>query len=227
MSEIHRDFVNNMAHEFNTPISSIGLAASYFRQQEAMKNIKKSDRYLSIIENENLKLKKQVDEILQLGRYEQYNYQLDIKKCSISDSIEEAFQELKLNYPTSEISYNLDKETDDTVLADSNHLRNIFHNLFENVIKYCPENHSVNIGITKLKNRISVDFKDFGPGIQLKYQKKIFKRFYRVPMSDIQQTKGFGIGLFYVKFILKKMNGKIALTKSDSNGTTFNIQLEK
>lgn len=227
MSEIHRDFVNNMAHEFNTPISSIGLAAGYFRQQEAMKDIKKSDRYLSIIENENLKLKKQVEEILQLGRYEQNTYQLDIQHCKVSDCIHEAAEELIINYPDSKLSYQLIGQSDETALADPNHLRNVFLNLFENVIKYCPDNQSVLIQISNLKNKVSVDFKDSGPGIPPKHQKKVFKRFYRVPVSDTHQVKGFGIGLFYVRFILRKMKGKIKLVKSDSSGTTFNIQLEK
>lgn len=227
MSEIHRDFVNNMAHEFNTPISSIGLAAGYFRQKKEMKNIDKSDRYLSIIENENLKLKKQVDEILQLGRYEQHTYQLDIQECHVSDIIKDSFEELRLNYPDSEIDYQLTKDGNDIALADPNHLRNIFLNLFENVIKYCPQNQTIKIHISSKKSSLSIHFTDNGPGIPARYQKKIFNRFFRVPVSDTQQIKGFGIGLFYVKFILKKMAGKISLITSDYNGTTFNIQLRK
>ncbi|MGB3466661.1 MAG: HAMP domain-containing sensor histidine kinase [Cyclobacteriaceae bacterium] len=227
MSEIHRDFVNNMAHEFNTPISSIGLAAGYFRQQKEMAQISKSDRYLSIIENENQKLKKQVDEILQLGRYEQQHYELEVVKCPVEAIIDEAYHEVKTSYPDTTLTYHIETNSETMVSADPGHLRSVFYNLFENTIKYCPSDQIVTISVEEKSRTVTISFSDNGKGIAPKYQKRIFNRFFRVPAGDTQQVKGFGIGLFYIRFILRKMGGKISLVKSDATGTSFTIQLRK
>jgi len=226
MSEIQRDFVNNMAHEFNTPISSIGLAVNYFRQQKDMQKINKSKAYLSIIETENLKLKKQVDDILQLGRYEQQSYELDLQDVKLTEIIESAIEETKLNYPDATLSFHVSGKEGQSVLADPHHLRNVFHNLFENVVKYCPDNLKTDITINSDAHHTLISITDYGKGIPAKYHKRIFNRFFRVPAGDIQQVKGFGIGLFYVRFILRKMGGRIELSKSNERGTTFTIRLK-
>lgn len=225
-SEIQRDFVNNMAHEFNTPLSSIGLAVNYFRQQDEMQGIKKSDAYLSIIENENQKLQRQVDEILQLGRYEQQQLTLHLERCNVSEVIDAARQDLLLNFPHHHVKYELSGDTSTHVLADAYHLRNVFYNLLENIVKYCPENLKTKIEIKESGAHALISIADSGSGIPAKYRKRVFNRFFRVPGGDIQQVKGFGIGLFYVKFILKKMQASIRLLKSDETGSTFQLKFK-
>jgi len=228
MSEIQRDFVNNMAHEFNTPISSIGLAADYFRKQSYFQDTNKEDAYLSIIENENLKLKKHVEEILQIGKYEQQEYQIKMVPIPLMKVINEAYEDIERNYPNNNLIYQVSGPKDVKVLGDQFHLKNVFYNLFENVVKYCQNSGQVNMQLfTDSKHAVSLNFKDQGKGISKKYKNRIFNRFFRVPTGDLQQVKGFGMGLFYVRFILKKMNGAIRLVSSGAEGTVFNLKFKK
>ncbi len=228
MSEIQRDFVNNVAHEFNTPISSIGLAADYFRKQQNIGEISKSDTYLSIIENESNKLKKHVDGILQIGKYEQQDYQLDILPENIRELIEEAYLEVCSNYPNKQLTNTFEGEVGLIAAVDKFHFKSVFYNLFENVVKYCPEPLRADVKIYEAdKSSIAIDFADNGKGIPSKYKKRIFNRFFRIPGGDLKNIKGFGMGLFYVKFILKKMGGEIKLISSGTRGTVFNIKLKK
>ena len=226
MSEIQRDFVNNMAHEFNTPLSSIGLAVNYFRQQGEMQQIKKSDTYLGIIENENQKLQKQVSEILQLGRYEQQQIKLDLQPCEVGQALEEARENLQLNFPGHAIDLTLTGPLSTMVWADPYHLRNVFYNLLENIVKYCPENTRATLNVQPGRGHVLVTLADSGNGIPAKYRKRIFNRFFRVPSGDLQRVKGFGIGLFYVRFILKKMQAHIRLLKSGEDGSTFQLKFK-
>lgn len=225
LSEIQRDFVNNMAHEFKTPISTISLASDYLSKPEASKSPEKLSNYASIIQKENNRLMNQVERVLQIAKPEKATI-LQLQEVDLFGVITEAREHLKLMHQETPIEFEINNSFGTLMVkADKMHLHNAIYNLIDNGVKYCNRNPKITLDILEKSKQITLEISDNGIGIPGKYQKLIFQRFFRVPKGDQHDVKGFGIGLFYVKMILKKMNGSIRLVHSDDSGSKFQLKI--
>ncbi len=225
LSEIRDDFINNMTHEFKTPISTISVSSEVLQQDGISQNPERLKKYASIIEFEAKRLKTQVENVLNTSIIDS---KLNLSKERLS--VNELLQQVCDNFQHVASKSNGTIKTDliakeDTVYADPIHLSNVFFNLFDNALKYNDKKPIIEIKTTNTKGRIRISVSDNGKGMTKKEIKFIFDKFYRVPSGDRHDVKGFGIGLYYVKSIIKAHKGKIEVYSDPGNGTTFTISI--
>jgi two-component system phosphate regulon sensor histidine kinase PhoR len=227
LSEIRTDFVNNMTHELKTPISTIGLSAEAIISPSVSGSPERVKQYVNIIRNENSRLRSQVDRVLQIAS-------LSPRKAALSQETIDLHEVLRTASATFEVqaaeqdgtlSTSLDA-LQSLVKGDRVHLTNVVYNLLDNAIKYSPENPKIHIRTFNRDNRFFLEISDNGIGINKANQKLIFEKFYRVPTGNLHAVRGYGLGLFYVKAIIKSHGGKITLTSEPGKGSTFQIQLK-
>ena len=215
-----------MAHEFKTPIATISLASDYI--QKNGDNAEKNSNYAAIIMRENMRLKNHVERVLEIAKPEKYKSELSIEETDVVPVIQEAMEHTKLANPNKEVHCDLvNHSSDSKVYVDPMHLYNVFQNLLDNSVKYSERSPIIQVSLEDQHNMLQITLEDNGIGIPRKYQSRIFDRFFRVPKGETHDVKGFGIGLSYVKMILKKMSGSIKLVNSTHEGTTFLIKLPK
>ncbi|WP_347838589.1 HAMP domain-containing sensor histidine kinase [uncultured Draconibacterium sp.] len=221
-----KELLNNVSHEFKTPLSSIALASNMIRKRRYGTNEQKLENYAELIFKENRKLQNLVESLLRLEAVERNAFDYSKEDVAISDVIQEAIStcEMLLDEKQGSILYqpNPDKMY---VCVDRLHFINVFVNLLSNAIKYSKNEPQIKIETIKQNDKLRIEVTDNGIGIPLKFQKYIFNKYYRVPTGDVHNTKGFGIGLAYVKQIVEAHNGTISVESETENGTTFIIQL--
>ncbi|MBK7650588.1 MAG: HAMP domain-containing histidine kinase [Flammeovirgaceae bacterium] len=179
--------------------------------------------YATIIDNENQRLKQQVERVLQMARLDSEEIGLKKEVCDLHELILEVCQNnLVISKATIELAL---EASPSTLLVDKLHLTNVFFNLLDNAIKYNRQQPVIQISTTLMNGNIVIKIKDNGIGIKLDDQKKIFHRFYRVPTGNLHDVKGFGLGLSYVKLIVEAHKGKITLTSNPDQGSCFSIAL--
>lgn len=225
LSELQKDFINNMTHEFKTPISSINISADVISNPEIVNDPDRLRNYGGIIKQENQRLNNQVEKVLQIVRIEKSGFELKKEHVPLNEIIKTVTHNSTTNNGNNvKIETNLDEQIG-TIPADRLHLTNIFHNLLDNAIKYSEGNLEINI-TTKLQGKtIQITFSDNGPGISKEFQKKVFQKFFRVPTGNIHNVKGFGLGLYYVKNICTAHRWKILLESEINKGSTFVIEI--
>ncbi|MFL0206098.1 HAMP domain-containing sensor histidine kinase [Aquirufa sp. 2-AUSEE-184A6] len=226
LATVKNDFINNMTHEFKTPITSISLATQLL--QEELKPGKNESilRYLGIIKDENTRLGQQVERVLQTAQMEKEEITLKRKKVDISALVH---QVAEINGPLIEsgngsLSVNVDK-LPSTVELDEVHISNVLNNLIDNAVKYSPSNPQVEILARSQDQGISIQVKDHGMGMPKEALSNIFDAFYRVPTGNVHNVKGFGLGLSYVKKIVEAHGGKVHVKSKLGEGSTFEIYL--
>lgn len=225
LSEIQRDFINNMTHEFKTPISTIAISAEVLKDPSIVNTPERLLNYTTIIQNENNRLKQQVERVLQMARLDKEQIKLKKEVLDVHDIIHEAVKNISINKNiNSEIELNLDS-SDANVHADKLHLTNVFFNLLDNAIKYCKETPRIVISTTKLNDLLHITVRDNGIGISPEHHRKVFQKFFRVPTGNIHDVKGFGIGLNYVKLVMESHKGRINLASELGKGSTFTLIL--
>ncbi len=223
LSEIQKDFINNMTHEFKTPLSTIAISTSVLKDPTIIHTPERLLNYATIIENENQRLQQQVERVLQMARLETEDLGLKREKHNVHHLIKEAASN---NLLTSKASITLLLEAEQTeVNVDKLHIINVIFNLLDNAIKYNMNVPAITIRTFNAEENICLEIKDNGMGISAEEQKKIFHRFYRVPTGNLHDIKGFGLGLSYVKLILEAHKGKISLTSELQKGSCFLIEL--
>jgi len=223
LSEIQKDFINNMTHEFKTPLSTIAISTAVLKNPSIIHTPERLLNYATIIENENQRLKQQVERVLQMARLEKEDIGLKKEECDLHDLIQEA---VKNNALASNASIEMNLDASQTKInADKLHLVNVIFNLLDNAIKYNHNKPILRINTTNTPGNILLQIQDNGIGIRPEDQKKIFHRFYRVPTGNLHDVKGFGLGLSYVKLITEAHKGKISLTSELGNGSCFTIVL--
>lgn len=224
LSEMHRDFVNNMTHEFNTPLTTIDTALQLIHNSQV-----KPDKYLKIIKAESDKLKNQIARTLQISQMESGETGADFTKVHFCEFLEELTTRYKDRNPSAEITLLLGTDCkDDLVNIDEFHLENVMINLFDNALKYNQaKKKKITISLVYSIKHIKVCIEDNGIGIAEEEIKHIFKKFYRVNTGDIHDQKGFGLGLFYVAQVLKAIHGTISVESKSGIGSTFCITLPK
>lgn len=223
LSEIQKDFINNMTHEFKTPISTIAISTAVLKDPSIVQAPERLLNYATIIENENFRLKQQVERVLQMARLEKEDIGLKKEIQDVHELIQEAASNnsLRLN---ADIQLKLEA-TKTKVMADKLHLVNVLFNLLDNAIKYNERSPQILIKTTNINGSIQIDVVDNGIGIRPEEYKKVFYRFYRVPTGNLHNVKGFGLGLSYVKLIVEAHQGKISVSSQPGNGSCFSIVL--
>ena len=226
LSEIKNDFINNISHEFKTPIATINLALDAI--SSSTKNLNdKSISYLGMIREENSRMLSQVENILRISQLEKSSNPFDMEQIDIHEVIEDAIEHVKLIVESKKGSIDLSlKALDSNISGNSNHLENIIINILDNAVKYSRENPKIVVSSTNINKDIRLCFEDNGIGMDKNTQKLIFEKFYREQNGDIHNIKGHGLGLSYVKKIIDFHNGKILLESKKGTGTKFYITLK-
>ncbi|MFK8005709.1 MAG: sensor histidine kinase [Saprospiraceae bacterium] len=228
LSQMQKDFINNMTHEFKTPISTIKISSNVFLKNEVIKNDERLFRYANIINVQNDRLNNQVEKVLQIARLEGDSFELKKEKINVNTLLESIVksEEIKITQLGGNISMNfLSKNS--IVEADKLHLTNIIHNLLDNGIKYCKTVPKISIETRDIENKIELRIADQGIGIKKEFMPQIFQKFYRVPTGNVHNIKGFGLGLFYVKNICQAHGWKIEAKSEEREGTEFIITMRK
>jgi len=226
LSEIKNDFINNMTHEFKTPISTISLACQALSDKDIVKNSAVYDSYISIIDEENSRLQGMAERILQSARLQKGEIVLKLEKINLHDVLRDAIQKVSMQIEKKggKITMELNAENPD-IVADRVHITNIIFNLLDNANKYTPWAPIIFIRTQNINKGILFSIKDNGIGISGSNQKKVFDKLFRVPTGNVHDVKGFGLGLSYVKTIVEKHNGKITLDSELNKGSTFSVYL--
>ncbi len=224
LSEIQKDFINNLTHEFKTPISTIAISTQVLKDPDIIQFPERLLNYASIIENENQRLKQQVERVLQMARIEKEELGLRRESADFHELIHEAVKNKSFQATNSKIQLNLEA-SNAVVSVDKLHIVNVLFNLIDNAIKYNSKNPEIQISTHTKNGMLLIEIQDNGIGIHRDHQKKIFNRFYRVPTGNLHDVKGFGLGLSYVKRIVEAHQGKISVTSDPDHGSRFTILL--
>ena len=220
------DFVNNMTHEFKTPISTVALACEAIVRPDIITNKEKVTKFSKMILDENARLRRQTEKILQMATLEEGDFELKLTKVDIHKIVGDAINNIALQIENrgGSIKYSLD--ADNFVLeADKDHISNIIFNLLDNAIKYSPDNPNITVTTKNVENNICITVDDKGRGISPEDLKMVFKKYYRVSTGNIHDVKGFGLGLSYVKLMAEAHGGKISLRSRYGEGTCAEILL--
>jgi len=226
ISEIKTDFINNMTHEFKTPIATINLALDAIKNPKIITDEEKVKRYVKMIRDENKRMHAQVENVLRISKLEKN--QLDVSKeaVDIHDIIDEAITHVELlisdkgGYVKSDLKAQLTE-----VLGSQFHLTSIIVNMFDNAIKYSENAPKIDISTENTAKNIIIKIKDKGIGMNKNVQKHIFKKFYREETGNIHNVKGHGLGLSYVKKIVEIHQGEIFVESEKGVGSTFTVKL--
>jgi two-component system phosphate regulon sensor histidine kinase PhoR len=226
LSELQRDFINNMTHEFKTPISTINISTDVFLQNEKIKSDTRLNRYSGIIKEQTMRLNTQVEKVLQLAKIERDKIELNFEVIDLAELLQSISPSMELKIGEKNGSLHLNLETAYApVRADRLHLTNILHNLVDNGVKYSKNAPQITIHLKTEGKYLKLSVQDNGIGIAKEHQKQVFNKFYRVPTGNVHNVKGFGLGLFYVKTICKEHNWKLTLSSELDKGTTIEIQM--
>jgi two-component system phosphate regulon sensor histidine kinase PhoR len=226
VSEMKTDFINNMTHEFKTPIATISLASDSIVSPMILNNPDKVMRFTNIIKQENKRMLNQVEKVLQMAMLDKKDFQLKLSSIDVHDLISTAAEHMSLKVLKRNGILRTDLKAKSTTLnADATHLSNIIHNLLDNAEKYSSENVDIIIGTENTKSGIMINISDNGIGMTKDQLKNIFEKFYRAHTGNIHDVKGFGLGLSYVKAIVDAHGGTINVKSEIGKGSTFSIYL--
>jgi two-component system phosphate regulon sensor histidine kinase PhoR len=220
LSEIQKDFINNMTHEFKTPISTIAISAEVIARPDSWQNPQRLSNYAAIIREENSRLNKQVEKVLQIAKIEQDEFRLQLETLDLHELIRQVIRNYDLPGKNHEghIETHLEA-TQPWICADQLHLTNILFNLLDNAVKYAEKAPVIRFSTCNQGNRLLLSIADNGIGISRVHQKRVFDKFFRVPSGDVHNVKGFGLGLYYVRNIVVAHQWKITL-ESEPNGSS-------
>jgi two-component system phosphate regulon sensor histidine kinase PhoR len=227
LGEIKNDFINNMTHEFKTPIATISLAVDAMRNEKVLKDREKMDYFSTIIKEENKRMNRQVETILKASQLEKQEVDLNLKPAHVHDVIKDVVENFALQLEEkngkAELLLNA---TNDLIDADEVHLSNLVNNLFDNALKYSKENTPPFVRLTTQSNgkKFLMKIEDNGIGMNRDTLKRIFERFYRAHTGNIHNVKGFGLGLSYVKTMVEAHHGEIKAESTLGKGSTFIVE---
>ncbi|MES2396859.1 MAG: HAMP domain-containing sensor histidine kinase [Bacteroidota bacterium] len=226
ISEYTTDFLNNMTHEFKTPLTNIALAGKMIIKDPCIKQEDKIKHYSGIILEENEKLRLQVEQVLSMTALERGEIPLRKTKFDFHELINDSLKYISIQIEDKQgnLKLNMDAKRF-VIMGDKTHLTNAMRNLIDNAIKYTKEKPELSIRTYNIDQNLIVMVSDKGIGIEKEYQKKVFDNFFRVPTGDVHDVKGFGLGLAYVKKIVEMHEGTIELKSERGMGTTFTITL--
>ncbi len=225
LSEIKNDFINNMTHEFKTPLATISLAVDALKNEKVVQDRQKSEYFTGIIKEENRRMNKQVETILQASLLDRQEQQLNLATIHAHNIIQEAMENFQLQLDgkggRAELQLNA---KNDLINADEVHFTNLVSNLIDNAVKYSKENLLIKITTHSTSKSLVIRIEDNGIGMTKETQRRIFEKFYRAHTGNLHNVKGFGLGLSYVKTIVEAHHGKIKVDSLVGKGTTFTLE---
>lgn len=226
ISLIKTDFINNMTHEFKTPIATINLALDAIKNPKIIDDKEKVLRYLQMIKDENKRMHAQVENVLRISKLEKKELDINKESANIHDIIEDAIEHVNLivDDRNGTITTHFDANRTSVLLNDV-HFTNVIVNILDNAIKYSPEKPVIDIYTENVKDFVIVKIKDQGSGMSKVAQKRIFEKFYREHTGDLHNVKGHGLGLAYVKRIIEDHNSQIFVESEKGKGSTFIIKV--
>lgn len=222
-SALQRDFINNMTHEFKTPLSSILIASTYLSKQDKIRNDGKLDKYAGIIIQQSEKLNKHIEKILDVARSDEAPLTLQKKEIELKPLLDDVSDNLQLRHQSLKVS--VTGHTDSKILADEFHFTNVVYNLMDNAIRYSQGDPEIHINIHKTLRGLQIDFSDQGIGVPENRLSNIFDKFYRVPGPKRNEVTGFGLGLYYVKKIGLLHGWKLWAHNNAAKGLTISISI--
>ena len=225
ISEMKNDFINNMTHELKTPISTISVASEMLMKPAVSENCEKTRKYANIIYDENLRLRNQVEQVLQISILDRNELKLNAVDLDVHRLIENSVDIFNMIVKEKGGFITTDLEATQFIIkADELHFINVLTNMLDNAIKYSREAPKISVTTVNKNQGIAIQIEDNGLGISSINQKYIFKKFYRVHTGDIHDVKGFGLGLYYVKSVMDAHNGTVNLIKSELHkGSVFEL----
>lgn len=226
LSEVQKNFINNLTHELKTPISAIGLSAKVLSEEKILESPKRLFKYAHIIQEQNTRLSKNVEKVLNLASIEKSTLKLNKEVLELNSFLKETIDLFKLS-DSGQKAHILFSETADAanIEADRFHLANLISNILENAVKYCEHEPQIRMELKTANRGWDLSFVDNGIGISKEHKKKIFKKFYRVPTGNVHNVKGFGLGLDYVFKIVKAHNWSINVMDNPSGGSIFTLRI--
>jgi len=224
LSKIKTDFINNITHEFKTPIATINLIADTIKSPAVINNPDAIKKYIQNLKNENKRMLDQVEKILTLGKIEQNKWTWKNEPVSINETIEDVIDQMNMILTKKGgVIHFSPQAVDDVIMGDPVMIHNVFVNLVDNAIKYSQDKPVIEIRTYNKKNYVVAEVKDHGVGMSKTVQKHIFDKFYRKPSGDVHNIKGHGIGLTFVKQVLDRLGADIFVESEPGKGTTFFI----
>jgi len=228
LSDTKNDFINNMTHEFKTPLATVSLAVEALQDPELSSQDKFRARYLGIIKDENKRLVSQVENVLQAAALDRKDFNLKIELLNLADILESTVGHFGLQVEKKGGQIIFFNELNQPMIeGDLFHLTHIFNNLLDNANKYSPETPTISIEARDDSDQVFITIKDEGIGLNKDALRKIFDKFYRVPTGNVHDVKGFGLGLSYVKAMLEAHKGGIRVSSELGKGSSFTINLPK
>lgn len=226
LTDLQKDFINNMTHEFKTPISSIKIASDYIIG-EIREGNERLQKYASIIKEQNERLNNQVEKVLNIARLEKDQFKLNLEVIELVDFIDRLVrtEKIKFDEKSGELKFDSCMQSIH-IKADKLHLSNVLSNIIDNAFKYCKKTPYVTVSLEKNDNsKLILAVRDKGIGIKKENLRKIFDKFYRVSTGNVHDVKGFGLGLYYVKNISDAHGWEIDIDSTANEGTEVQIQI--
>jgi two-component system phosphate regulon sensor histidine kinase PhoR len=226
LSEIKNDFINNMTHEFKTPLATISLAVDALRNDKVARDREKMNYFSGIIKEENKRMNKHVETILQAAVMDRQEIQLNKQPLHVHNLIHEIMDNYKLQLEEKGAKGELSLDARfDYIEADPVHFRNLISNLVDNAVKYSKDNLLIKIATYNTNKSIGIRIEDNGIGMSKETVRRIFEKFYRAHTGNIHNVKGFGLGLSYVKTVVDAHNGKIKVDSVLGKGSAFTLEI--
>ena len=227
ISEMKTDFINNMTHEFKTPVSTIMIASDALRDNEIVNDKSRINRLANIIYEENERLGSHIERVLNIAQIEKNDFKLDKKPVDVNEMIAIVLDSMELKLHKYSAKTNLSLEAENAVIyADELHFSNVIYNLIDNAIKYSPGEPDITISTVNKAGQVIIKVADKGVGMSRDQQTRIFEQFYRIPTGNLHDVKGFGLGLSYVNTIVKRLNGMISVKSEKEKGSEFELKFQ-
>lgn len=224
LSEIKSDFINNMTHELKTPLATISLAIDALTNEKVIHDSDKVKYYSGMIKDENKRMNKQVEKILQAARIEKQDIRLNLQTLNAHEIIHKVADNLSLQIQEKNGVLNLKLNAQQhTITADDVHFSNIIFNLLDNAIKYSKDNPVIEVETQNSGDMLAIKVKDNGIGMNKETQSRVFEKFYRAHTGNLHNVKGFGLGLSYVKAMVEAHGGRAKVESTQGKGSTFTV----
>jgi len=225
-SDIKTDFINNMTHEFKTPLATISIAVDSINNPKVIQQPEVIKNFTRVIKEENNRMNTRVEQVLQMALLDSSEFKLNERELDVHELIRKVAENIRLQAENKNGQLNLHLVAQRTiVMADESHMTNVLISLLDNAIKYSPENPTILLSTINSGNRVIISIEDQGIGMNSETQKKIFDKFFRVTSGNIHNIKGFGLGLSYAKAIVLSHKGEIKVTSEVDKGSRFDIIL--
>lgn len=224
ISEMKTDFINNMTHEFKTPVATIMIASEALKDPEITDDKQRVSRLAGIIYDENIRLGNHIERVLNIAKLDKGDLKLDFKPVEVNDLISAIADSMQLQFQKKGAKINLDLGAGhDVISGDEHHLSNVIFNLIDNALKYSKSDPEISISTQNSGKKLIIKVADNGIGMSKDHLSKIFEQFYRIPTGNLHDVKGFGLGLSYVHDIVNRHHGEIRVKSEKDKGSEFEI----